>query len=245
MLTGDNAGTAKAIGAAAGIDDIHAELLPTDKAAVIEQLQSHGPVVMVGDGINDAPALAGADVGIAMGWAGTDVAIEAADVAIMGDDLTHLGDLIAHARRTHTIMIQNLALSGLLVAVLIPVAAFGLLGLGAVVAVHELAEIVVRQRSPSSPRPLQSRPRPQRPRATTTPGRACVTADQSPPRSELAWTTNSHKHQARSTHGRTLNEHASSPSPGPGHTHEFTGPCSPSLSVNETDANCSANSCVS
>lgn len=143
MLTGDNAGTAKAIGAAAGIDDIHAELLPTDKAAVIEQLRSRGPVVMVGDGINDAPALAGADVGIAMGWAGTDVAIEAADVAIMGDDLTHLGDLIAHARRTHTIMIQNLALSGLLIAVLIPVAAFGLLGLGAVVALHELAEIVV------------------------------------------------------------------------------------------------------
>ncbi|MEO6123993.1 MAG: cation-translocating P-type ATPase [Ilumatobacteraceae bacterium] len=143
MLTGDNAGTAKAIGAAAGIDNIHAELLPTDKAAVIEQLRSRGPVIMVGDGINDAPALAGADVGIAMGWAGTDVAIEAADVAIMGDDLTHLGDLIAHARRTHTIMIQNLALSGLLIAVLIPVAAFGLLGLGAVVAVHELAEIVV------------------------------------------------------------------------------------------------------
>jgi cation-transporting ATPase G len=143
MLTGDNAGTARAIGAAAGIDDIAAGLLPADKAAAIRRLQQHGPVAMVGDGINDAPALAEADVGIAMGWAGTDVAIEAADIAIMGDDLTHLADLFAHARRTRTIMIQNLALSGLIITVLIPVAAFGVLGLGAVVAVHELAEIVV------------------------------------------------------------------------------------------------------
>ena len=143
MLTGDNAGTAKAIGVAAGIDDIHAGLLPTDKAAVVERLQAQGPVAMIGDGINDAPALAVADVGIAMGWGGTDVAIEAADVAIMGDDLTHLPDLISHARRTRTIMLQNLALSGLLIAILIPIAAFGVLGLGAVVAVHEVAEIVV------------------------------------------------------------------------------------------------------
>jgi len=143
MLTGDHAGTANAIGAAAGIDDVSAGLLPADKAAAIERLRTHGPVAMVGDGINDAPALAGADVGIAMGWSGTDVAIEAADVAIMGDDLTHLPSLISHARRTRSIMIQNLALSGILIAVLIPVAAFGVLGLGAVVAVHELAEIVV------------------------------------------------------------------------------------------------------
>jgi cation-transporting ATPase G len=143
MLTGDNPGTARAIGAAAGIDDIHAGLLPADKAAVIERLQTSGPVVMVGDGINDAPALAVADVGIAMGWRGTDVAIEAADVAIMGDDLTHLPDLLSHARRTRTIMLQNLVLSGVLIAVLIPIAAFGVLGLGAVVAVHEIAEIVV------------------------------------------------------------------------------------------------------
>ncbi|MGH9134713.1 MAG: heavy metal translocating P-type ATPase, partial [Ilumatobacteraceae bacterium] len=143
MLTGDNAGTAKAIGAAAGIDDIAAGLLPADKAAAIARLQQHhGPVAMVGDGINDAPALVEADVGIAMG-AGTDVAIEAADIAIMGGDLTHLADLFAHARRTRTIMVQNLALSGLIIATMIPVAAFGVLGLGAVVAVHELAEIVV------------------------------------------------------------------------------------------------------
>lgn len=143
MLTGDNHGTARAVGTAAGIDDIHAALLPTDKADVIERLRSHGPVVMVGDGINDAPALATADVGIAMGAAGTDVAIEAADVAIMGDSLIHLDDLIHHARRTRTIMFQNLALSGAIIVGLIPVASFGILGLGAVVAIHEVAEIAV------------------------------------------------------------------------------------------------------
>ena len=143
MLTGDNEGTARAVGAAAGIDDIHAALLPTDKADVIQRLRSHGPVVMVGDGINDAPALATADVGIAMGAAGTDVAIEAADVAIMGDSLIHLDDLIHHARRTRKIMFQNLALSGVIIVGLIPVAAFGMLGLGAVVAIHEVAEIAV------------------------------------------------------------------------------------------------------
>ena len=143
MLTGDNEGTARAVGAAAGIDDIHASLLPTDKADVIERLRSRGPVVMVGDGINDAPALATADVGIAMGAAGTDVAIEAADVAIMGDSLIHLDDLIRHARRTRTIMFQNLALSGAIIVGLIPVAAFGILGLGVVVAIHEVAEIFV------------------------------------------------------------------------------------------------------
>ena len=143
MLTGDNAATAASVGTAAGIGDIRAELLPADKTTAIEQLSTGGPVAMVGDGINDAPALATATVGIAMGAAGTDVAIEAADVAIMGDHLDHLPELVAHARRTRRIMLQNLIGSGAIIAVLIPVATFGWLGLGAVVAVHEVAEIFV------------------------------------------------------------------------------------------------------
>ena len=143
MLTGDQHRTATAIGAAAGIDDLRSELLPDDKLRAVEQLHTHGPVAMVGDGINDAPALAAADVGIAMGAAGTDVAIEAADIAVMGDSLTHLPDLIDHARRTRRIILQNLVLSGMIIAILIPAAAAGLMGLGAVVAIHEVAEIVV------------------------------------------------------------------------------------------------------
>lgn len=143
MLTGDNAATAEALASQAGIDDVRAELLPVEKTSAVHQLGIHGPVAMVGDGINDAPALATARVGIAMGAAGTDVAIEAADIAIMSDRLTHLPDVIDHAARTRRIMIQNLILSGLIVAVLIPVAGLGLLGLGAVVATHEIAEIAV------------------------------------------------------------------------------------------------------
>ena len=143
MLTGDNARTAEALAAAAGIDDVNADLLPTDKVDVVETLRHNRPTAMVGDGINDAPALASADVGIAMGAIGTDVAIEAADVALMGDDLRHLPDTLVHARRAGRIMRQNLLLSGGILVTLIPLAAAGVLGLAAVVAVHELAELVV------------------------------------------------------------------------------------------------------
>ncbi|MFT4470837.1 heavy metal translocating P-type ATPase [Arthrobacter sulfonylureivorans] len=143
MLTGDNTITANALARDAGITEVHADLRPEDKADIIRTLKSRGPTAMVGDGVNDAPALATADTGIAMGAMGTDVAIETADVALMGEDLNHLPQVLDHARRTRGIMLQNVGLSLLLIAVLIPLALFGALGLAAVVLVHELAEIVV------------------------------------------------------------------------------------------------------
>lgn len=143
MLTGDNARTANALAATAGIESVHAELLPEDKADIIHRLQVQAPTAMVGDGVNDAPALASADIGIAMGAAGSDVAIETADVALMGEDLRNLPLALAHARRARRIMLQNVGLSLLLISVLIPIAALGMLGLAAVVLVHELAEVLV------------------------------------------------------------------------------------------------------
>jgi cation-transporting P-type ATPase G len=143
MLTGDHPATAAAIGRSAGIDDVRSALLPDDKAAAVDQLRRRSPVAMIGDGINDAPALAAADVGIAMGAAGSDVALEAADVAIMGDHLSHVPGLVDHAHRARRIIAQNLVLSGLIIAVLIPLATVGALGLGTVVAVHEGAEVLV------------------------------------------------------------------------------------------------------
>ncbi|MEA2523959.1 MAG: Zn2+/Cd2+-exporting ATPase [Thermomicrobiales bacterium] len=111
MLTGDNRVIAARIATLAGVRDVRAELLPHDKAAAIADLQRTGPVAMVGDGVNDAPALAAAEVGIAMGVAGSDVAIEAADVALMGDDLAQLPVAVRLARRTLTIIRQNVAAS--------------------------------------------------------------------------------------------------------------------------------------
>lgn len=143
MLTGDNARTATALAKAAGIDSVHADLRPEDKSAIISQLRQQRPTAMVGDGVNDAPALATADVGIAMGAMGTDVAIETADVALMGQDLRHLPHALGHARRSRRIMLQNVGMSLALITVLIPLAAFGVLGLAAVVAIHELAEVLV------------------------------------------------------------------------------------------------------
>src|SRR5690606_15960338 len=112
MLTGDNTATAQAIAAQAGIGDHRGELLPQDKQAAVTSLQrAHGVVAMVGDGINDAPALAQADIGVAMGGAGTDIAIESADVVIMNDDLRRLSATIRLSRRTHAVLWQNIVLA--------------------------------------------------------------------------------------------------------------------------------------
>lgn len=143
MLTGDNARTATALATAAGIDSVYADLRPEDKSAIISQLRLQRSTAMVGDGVNDAPALATADIGIAMGAMGADVAIETADVALMGQDLRHLPHALGHARRSRRIMLQNVGMSLALISVLIPLAAFGVLGLTAVVAIHELAEVLV------------------------------------------------------------------------------------------------------
>jgi cation-transporting ATPase G len=143
MLTGDNERTARAIAARAGIADVRAEQLPADKAAVIEALAATRPTAMVGDGINDAPALATATVGIAMGLKGSAAAIESADIAFTGDDLRLIPGALAHARRGRRIMTVNIALALAIIVVLFPLALFGVLGLAGVVFVHEIAEVFV------------------------------------------------------------------------------------------------------
>jgi Cd2+/Zn2+-exporting ATPase len=112
MLTGDNKLTAKHIASQAGIDDARGDLLPDDKLNAIEDLRTwHGLTAMVGDGINDAPALAKSDIGIAMGGAGTDTAMEAADIVIMNDDLRRIPEVIRLSRRTHAVLWQNITLA--------------------------------------------------------------------------------------------------------------------------------------
>jgi len=109
MLTGDNQGTAQAVGTLLGVDQVHAELLPADKVAAIEALRhTYGEIAMVGDGVNDAPAMAAATLGIAMGAIGTAAAMETADITLMSDDLTRLAWLVSHARRTLRVIQQNI-----------------------------------------------------------------------------------------------------------------------------------------
>ena len=110
MLTGDNNGTAQAVAQAVGVGEVHAQLLPADKVQVIETMRAQrGAVAMVGDGINDAPALAASSLGIAMGAMGTDAALDTADIALMSDDLHRLPWLIDHARATRRTIRQNIA----------------------------------------------------------------------------------------------------------------------------------------
>ena len=126
MLTGDNTGTARAIADRVGVNAHHAELLPEEKVALIDALAAESTgVAMVGDGINDAPALAAATVGVAMGAAGTDTALETADVALMADDLSRLPYLIALSRQANGVIRQNIWSSLAVKAVLAIGAPFG------------------------------------------------------------------------------------------------------------------------
>ena len=126
MLTGDNAHTAQAIAAEVGIVDVRGDLLPDDKLAAVGALQAkHGTVGMAGDGINDAPALAKADIGFAMGAAGTDTALETADVALMDDDLRKIPAFLRLSARTRTILLQNIALALGIKAVFLVLALLG------------------------------------------------------------------------------------------------------------------------
>jgi Cd2+/Zn2+-exporting ATPase len=144
VLTGDTARTAAAIGQQAGADEVRAQLLPEEKVRVIQDLaRRHGSVGMVGDGINDAPALAAATVGIAMGAAGTDVALETADVALMADDLAKLAYAMRLARRNQSVVNQNLALSAVVIGALVLGAVGGFFTLPIAVLGHEISEFVV------------------------------------------------------------------------------------------------------
>jgi Cd2+/Zn2+-exporting ATPase len=146
MLTGDNAATAKAVAAEVGIAEsaVAAGLMPEDKIARIKALVAeHHAVAMVGDGVNDAPALAAATVGIAMGHGGTDVALEAADVALMQDDLTRLPFAIDLGRATRTMIRQNVIFSMGVVIGLIPLTLFGIVPLPIAVVCHEGSTVLV------------------------------------------------------------------------------------------------------
>jgi len=143
MLTGDNHVTAQAIARELGIDQVKADLKPEDKVAAVKELKKeYGMVAMVGDGINDAPSLAESSVGMVMGTAGTDAAIEAADVALMADDLTKIPYAIDLGKKARGISLQNIVFSILLLIVLIPSALIGFLTIAIAVTVHEVAELI-------------------------------------------------------------------------------------------------------
>lgn len=144
MLTGDNALAARVIANEVGVDEVFADLKPEDKVTKIRELtQKYGHVAMVGDGVNDAPALAEAAVGIAMGAAGTDVALETADVALMADDLEKLVYALRLGRRSRSVVTQNLILSMVVIGALVIGAIAGSFSLPITVLAHEISEFVV------------------------------------------------------------------------------------------------------
>lgn len=144
MLTGDNRETAQAIAAETGVDEVHAELLPADKVTAVEELVTkYGSVAMVGDGVNDAPALGRASLGIAMGAAGSDAAIETADIALMSDDLSKLPWLVQHSRRTLAIIRQNITFSLSVKALFVVLTFAGYASLWAAIAADMGASLLV------------------------------------------------------------------------------------------------------
>ncbi|MBL9090775.1 MAG: cation-translocating P-type ATPase [Planctomycetaceae bacterium] len=144
MLSGDNQATAARIAKEVGIDEVRAELLPADKVTAIDELvKRYGSVAMVGDGINDAPALAKATIGIAMGGIGSDAAIETADIALMGDDISQLPWLIGHSRRALSIIKQNISFSLSLKAVFVALTIWGHASLWAAIAADTGASLLV------------------------------------------------------------------------------------------------------
>jgi len=142
MISGDNQRVADAVAKHVGLDEAWGDLMPEDKVEAIKKLRDTTEVAMVGDGVNDAPAMAHATVGIAMGAAGSDVALETADVALMADDLSHLPFAVELSRRTRAIIRQNLFISLGIVALLVPATILGL-GIGPAVAAHEGSTLVV------------------------------------------------------------------------------------------------------
>lgn len=138
MLTGDNEGTAKAVSSQIGIDEYYSGLLPEDKVRIVEELLEEGQVGMVGDGVNDAPALAKSNVGIAMGAAGSDVAIETADVALMHDDLSKLNYMMKLSRKTMSVVKENVTVSILVKSSFAVLAVFGFVTLWMAVAFGDM-----------------------------------------------------------------------------------------------------------
>jgi Cd2+/Zn2+-exporting ATPase len=144
MLTGDNRGVGEAVGKEIDVDEVKADLLPEDKVRVIREMAgAYGQVAMVGDGVNDAPALANATVGIAMGGAGTAVALETADVALMGDDLAKLPFAVGLSRMASVVIRQNLCISLGVIVFLIVATTTGYFGIGLAVFLHEGSTLVV------------------------------------------------------------------------------------------------------
>lgn len=160
MLTGDNRATAEAIARDVGIDEVHAELLPADKVAAIEHLvEKYGTVAMVGDGVNDAPAMARASFGIAMGAAGSDAAIETADIALMTDDLSKLPWLVGHAKRTLGVVRQNIVFALGVKAVFVILTFAGFATLWGAIAADVGASLLVVANALRLLRPVGSLPR--------------------------------------------------------------------------------------